>query len=111
MISEGVIYEAGEIFRMLEESDPGRRGGSQGQAQPQGQAKRSSDDMYSGYCENGQLVWHFLILDDSSGENEYAGQFAHLDHTDNSVNVNLDDGYKEINKIDSDYERMMKRKR
>ena len=50
MIAEGVIYEASEIFRMLEESDPSRRGGgSQGQpqGQPQGQAKESSDDMYS----------------------------------------------------------------
>ena len=105
MISEGVIYEAGEIFRMLEESDPGRRGGNQGQAQPQGQAKESSDDMYSGYCENGSCL-AFSSLDDSGGENEYAGQFAPLDHTDNSVNAS-DDGYKECG-IDIDYERMMK---
>ena len=110
MIAEGVIYEASEIFRMLEESDPGRRGGNprqrQGQPQGQPQSKDSSDDMYSGYCENGSCL-AFSSLDDSSGENEYAGQFAPLDHTDNSVNVS-DDGYKKSSGIDSEYERMMK---
>lgn len=118
MIAEGVIYEASEIFRMLEESEPSRRssGGPQGQpqgkpqgkpqGQPQGQAKESSDDMYSGYCENGSCL-AFSSLDDSGGENEYAGQFAPLDHTTNSINVS-DDGYKKSSGIDNDYERMMK---
>ena len=113
MIAEGVIYEASEIFRMLEESEPSRRGGGhqgqaqrQAQGQAQGQAKESSDDMYSGYCENGSCL-AFSSLDDSGGENEYAGQFAPLDHTTNSINVS-DDGYKKSSGIDNEYERMMK---
>ena len=79
---------------MLEESDRGEGVVIKGQAQPQGRFKGSSDDMYSGYCENGSCL-AFSSLDDSSGENEYAGQFAPFDHTDNSVNVS-DDGYKNL---------------
>ena len=64
MIAEGVIYEAGEIFRMLEESDPGRRGGNPGQGQPQTQGQPQSKDLLM-ICilviVKMVLVWHFFF--------------------------------------------------
>ena len=105
MVSEGVLYNAEEIFRMLAESEQQQQ--QQQQQQPSEGSKSSEDDMYSGYCENGSCL-AFSSLDESpQSDGEYTGQFAPLDHSPNSVDVS-EDGYKKSSGIDNEYERMMK---
>tara|TARA_B100001094_G_scaffold232940_1_gene227804 strand:+ start:8300 stop:8824 length:525 start_codon:yes stop_codon:yes gene_type:complete len=110
MVSEGVLYNAEEIFRMLAESgqqQQQQQPEQKQQQQPSEGSKSSEDDMYSGYCENGSCL-AFSSLDESpQSEGEYTGQFAPLDHSPNSVDVS-EDGYKKSSGIDNEYERMMK---
>ncbi|SVE54188.1 uncharacterized protein METZ01_LOCUS507042 [marine metagenome] len=105
MVSEGVLYNAEEIFRMLAESEQQQQQ-KQPEQQPSDESKPSEDDMYSGYCENGSCL-AFSSLGSSQSDGEYTGQFAPLDHNPNSVDVS-EDGYKKSSGIDNEYERMMK---
>ena len=114
MVSEGVLYNADEIFRMLAESEQQAQQKQQQQQQQQQQpeqqseeSKSSGDDMYSGYCENGSCLAFSSLEGSSQSEGEYTGQFAPLDHNPNSVDVS-EDGYKKSSGIDNEYERMMK---
>lgn len=102
MISDGVLYNAKEIFQMLSESEQHLK--SEKQPEPE-KSKSSEDDMYSGYCENGSCL-AFSPLD-GTPQSEYDDQFAPLDHSPNSVDVS-NDGYKKSTGIDNEYERMMK---
>lgn len=105
MVSEGVLYNAEEIFSMLAESEQQQQQ-KQPEQQPSDESKPSEDDMYSGYCENGSCL-AFSSLESSQSDGEYTGQFAPLDHNPNSVDVS-EDGYKKSSGIDNEYERMMK---
>jgi hypothetical protein len=109
MVSEGVVYNADEIFSMLAESEQQIQKTTQEQQQkPPEESKTSGDDMFSGYCENGSCL-AFSPLDETpkSSDGDYTGTFAPLDHNPNSIDVS-NDGYKKSSGIDSEYETMMK---
>lgn len=107
MISEGVLYNADEIFRMLEESKT--QGGKQPEQSEQASTSKDNEDsLYSGYCENGSCLSFSSLDGDTQSDREYMGQFAPLDHNPKSIDIS-DDGYNtKSSGIDNDYEKMMK---
>ena len=116
MISDGQLFNAKQIFDMLEESKEVQQANSQRQMQEQGQGKeqgqgqgkeQGSSDELSGYCDNGMCLG-FSPLE---GDGMDSGNFAAIDDKGGEFLNVKNDGYSNQSKksadFDSDYEKLL----
>ena len=107
MISNGVLYESSEIFRMLKESKNNNTNETNKTTETT-EKTENKDGMINGYCENGSCLG-FSPLSEGAQLNEIDGVYSPIDYEGTPLDLGPGkDNYNKSSGIDNEYEKLMK---